>query len=429
MRGRPAFLQHQAAQPLAVVVEQRRRTHGARDEDGVLRQLLARGRVVAPHQLPHQAVGEIVEVVQPVAQIRIGLPQHARAGVGLHALHRGFGGEAGHHRFVHAVHPALVIGEHAIGLEHVAMLAAVGDVAALQHHVEIGAHGGDGVVQALQFLLHVVGDEIGHHDARLVQHDMAERQAFGQCAAGHRHRMMRGRLCAGLGERGQLARGDHLRQHHGGGLQRFLFLFGIGAPRAVLHHQHAERVAGAQDRHAEEGVIDLFAGFRPVGEGRVLVRLRQIDGGGLARHQADQAFVDVHHGQVDGLPVQTFGGIELEGVVYAQHVNRTDLRHHVGGDQHHDLVQAFLRADRLRHYLAKPAQQHARTTERASHGVRSPNPIFPCLSRLGRKLKGKARRSGDPRNLPLGHSQSGMQTASQTPQNAGKNRLFSLESV
>ena len=46
MRGRPAFLQHQAAQPRAVVVEQRRRAHGAGDQDGVVGQLLARGRVV-----------------------------------------------------------------------------------------------------------------------------------------------------------------------------------------------------------------------------------------------------------------------------------------------------------------------------------------------------------------------------------------------
>ena len=139
MRGRPAFLQHQAAQPLAVVVEQRRRTHRARDQDGVVRQLLARRRVVLAHQLAHQPVGEIVEVVQPVAQIGIGDAQHARAGVRLHALDAGLGGEAGHHRLAHLVQPALVVGEHAVGFEHLAMLAAVGDVAVLEQAVEIGA--------------------------------------------------------------------------------------------------------------------------------------------------------------------------------------------------------------------------------------------------------------------------------------------------
>ena len=67
--------------------------------------------------------------------------------------------------------------------------------------------------------------------------------------------------------------------------------------------------------------------------------------------------------------VQAFRGVKLERAVDAQHVDRADLRHHVGGDQHHDLVQAFLRADRLRHDLAEAAQQHARTAERATHDV------------------------------------------------------------
>ena len=88
MRGRPAFLQHQAAQLLAVVVEQRCRAHRARHEDRVIRQLLARGRVVASDKLAHQPVGEIVEIVQPLAQIRVGLAHHAGAVVGLHALDR-----------------------------------------------------------------------------------------------------------------------------------------------------------------------------------------------------------------------------------------------------------------------------------------------------------------------------------------------------
>jgi hypothetical protein len=65
---------------------------------------------------------------------------------------------------------------------------------------------------------------------------------------------------------------------------------------------------------------------------------------------------------VHGVAIEAFGCIELERGIDAQHINRADLRNHVGGDQHHDLVEAFLRADRLRHHFAKPAQQHARTT-------------------------------------------------------------------
>ena len=95
--------------------------------------LLARRRVVPADELAHQPVGEVVEIVQPLAQIGIGLAQHAGAGVGLHALDRGLRGEAGHHRFIEPVQPAAVVGEHAIGFEHVAVLAAVGDVAVLEH--------------------------------------------------------------------------------------------------------------------------------------------------------------------------------------------------------------------------------------------------------------------------------------------------------
>ena len=122
-------------------------------------------------------------------------------------------------------------------------------------------------------------------------------------------RMAGGRLGAGLGERGQLAGGDHLGQHHGRGLQRLFFFLRIGAAGAVLHHQHAERIAGAQDRHAEERVVDFFAGFRPEREGRMGLRVRQVDRIGFARHQADQALVGLQHGLVDGFALQAFGGV------------------------------------------------------------------------------------------------------------------------
>ena len=262
MRIGAAFLEDEPAQALAVVVEQRRRPHGAGDQDGVFRQPVARRRVVLADELVHQPVGELVEVVQAFAQIGVGDAQHARAGVRLHALDRGFGGEAGHHRFLEPVLPAAVIGEHAVGFEHVAVLAAVGDLAALEQHVEVRPHGLDRGFEPLQLLRHVVGDEIGDDDARLVQHDVAERDAVVERDAGEVQRPAGGGLGAGLGDGRELARGDHLGEHHRGGLQRLLFLLGIGAPRPVLHHQHAERIAGAQDRHAEEGVVDLFAGLR-----------------------------------------------------------------------------------------------------------------------------------------------------------------------
>src|SRR5580658_3049845 len=74
--------------------------------------------------------------------------------------------------------PTAVIGEHAVGFEHLAMLAALDNIAMFQHLVEIGLQRLDGGFEVLQFLRHIVGDEIGDDDARLVQHDMAERDAF-----------------------------------------------------------------------------------------------------------------------------------------------------------------------------------------------------------------------------------------------------------
>ena len=97
----------------------------------------------------------------------------------------------------------------------------------------------------------------------------------------------------------------------------------------------------------------------------------EVDGSRLARNQADEALVRTQHGVVHRDAIEALSGVKLERAVDAQHVDRADLGHHVGGNQHHDLVEAFLRADRLRHDFAEAPQQHARTAERATHGVRS----------------------------------------------------------
>jgi len=117
------------------------------------------------------------------------------------------------------------------------------------------------------------------------------------------------RLGAGAGERRQFSGGDHLGEHHRRGLQRLFFLFRVGALCAVLHHQHAERIARAQDRHAEERVIDFFAGFRPERECRMRLRVRQVFWFGFAGDQTDQAFVGLQDGLVDRLALQALGGV------------------------------------------------------------------------------------------------------------------------
>ena len=134
--GRPDLLEHQAAQALAVVVEQLRRPHVARDDDGVVRQVGGERPVRAAHQLAQQPVGEVVEIVQPVAQERIGLPLHLRARVVLHALDRRLGGEAVADRLLQPPRPAAILGEHLVGFQDLAVLAGARLGAARQEVVD-----------------------------------------------------------------------------------------------------------------------------------------------------------------------------------------------------------------------------------------------------------------------------------------------------
>ena len=140
-----------------------------------------------------------------------------------------------------------------------------------------------------------------------------------------------------------------------------------------------------QHRNAEEGIVDLLARFRQVGEGRVLLRVGQVERAGAGRDRADKALAEPQLRQVDRTRVQTFGGVEFEHRIGAQHVERADLGHHVLGDVVHDAVEPLLRLERLRHQLAEPFQQNARAcghvTHKAAllgHGERPrPNPTAP----------------------------------------------------
>ena len=157
----------------------------------------------------------------------------------------------------------------------------------------------------------------------------------------------------------QLAARDELGEHHGDGLQRLDLVLGVVALRAVLHDQHAEHAAAAQDRHAHQRVVDLLAGLRPVGEIGMRLRVGQRQrprGGG---DDADQALADAQPGAVHRLGPQALGGEELQHLAGAHDVAGADLRHHVGGDDVDDLVEPLLRRARAGHGVAQPAQQAA----------------------------------------------------------------------
>ena len=176
-RGAP-LLQDQPPQPRAVVVEKRRRPHGARHDDRVLGHAEPVGGVALSGQLVKEPVGEIVEIVQPLAQIRIGLALNARAGVVLHALHGGFRGQAGHHRLAQPAQPAAIVGDHPNGLENLAMLAGAHPVAMRDELVDRMTHRLDRQIETAQLGGDVLRQQVLNDDAQLVQHDISEPHAL-----------------------------------------------------------------------------------------------------------------------------------------------------------------------------------------------------------------------------------------------------------
>ena len=89
-----------------------------------------------PRQVAQQPVGKLVEIGQPLAQIRIDHLGHARPGVVLHLQHGTLGGEAAGDGLVQPGEPAPVLGEHAIGFQDVEMLAGAVQLGALQQIVQ-----------------------------------------------------------------------------------------------------------------------------------------------------------------------------------------------------------------------------------------------------------------------------------------------------
>ena len=365
----PPFLEHQAAQARAVIIEKRGGAHIARHDDRVLGQLAGARRLAAIDEGGEHAVREIVDVVEALAQIGIGLAHHPRARIGLHALDAGFRRQAGIDGLADAPLPTLVIRQHAHGLEHVAMLAVMAHVAALDEIVDRAADIRDGHLEPRELCLRVVGDEVPDDDARIMQDDMAETHALGEARPRKTHRAPRRRGGAGGRGRLQVGRGDGLGEHHRGRLQRLDLVLAVEAARAVLHHEHAEHIAEPQDRHAEEGLVDLLARLRLVGEGGMASGVGEVDGLGLLDHEADEAFARLHGRHMHRFARQSLGGVELEHAVVARHIDRADLGHDVGRDQAHDPVETGLRADGLGHRFAQPPQQQTRSAESWPHGL------------------------------------------------------------
>ena len=308
MAGRRAFLEQNALQTAAVIFQDVGRPQIAGDEDGVVGQFARTAAAFAGEVTP-QPVVDVLQVVQPFAQVRIAGLTQAGAVFGTHALDRRLGRQARSHRFFQRPVPAAIVGEHAVGFEHVER-GADQPVLAVHHVVDLQLKIGDGGGQPPLLGGAVVGQELFGRHRRLMQHDHAIGQALGEPDALHPLGLVRGDLERALGD--QFAAGDHLGQDHGDDLEVLDLLLAIDALGAVLHHQHPDGAAAAQQRHAQEGVEGIFAGFWPVGEGRVAGRVRQIERPALADDLADQAFARLQPGDVHGARAQALRGEQLQ---------------------------------------------------------------------------------------------------------------------
>ena len=339
-----AVLDDQSAQPLAVVVEQLGRPHGAGDEDGVGRQ---RRRLVgagdAAGEDAQQPVGKIVEVALALAPIGIVLAQHARARAVLHALDRRLCREAAFAPPRAAAAPSPGRGR-TCGRPRArrdARRRPTGARGRTFHRAKRAAcdapspagaarSAGSSAMQLASTTMRgscstmwpsAMPSEIGSPwmtaDSDLLDLD---RRAGARDRA--RHEM--------LGD-------DHRRR-----LQHLDVLVGVFLLRAVLHDEHAEHLAAALDRHREQRMIDLLARLRPVGERRVARGLGLVDGDVELGAAADEAFAALHARRVHGARVEAFAGEQLERAVLPLEVDRADLGDHHAGDLLDDLVEARL---------------------------------------------------------------------------------------
>ncbi|MND40227.1 hypothetical protein D3C80_309610 [compost metagenome] len=275
MAGHRTVFQHQTAKIGARIIQQLSRTHGARKHDGIGRQLVHAAPGIAG-ELTQQPVGQIVKIMHPLAQIRIRHAHHPRLGVALHLLDGGFGRQTVMDRLFHAANPALVMGKHPVGFQHLAVLAFLRHVTPRQHVVDRDPERTERFRKPDDFLFRIFVQKIGHDDAMLVQHHMSEPDTFVVTIALDRHRTgeieFQPRSCDLL----EIAGSDHLGDHHRGGLERLDLILAVVATRLVLHDQNAQRASGPQDRHAEEGMVDLFAGFRQVAERRMRLGIGKV---------------------------------------------------------------------------------------------------------------------------------------------------------
>ncbi len=183
-----------------------------------------------------------------------------------------------------------------------------------------------------RFLLQILGDELLDDDARLMEDHMAEPDAIGDGGSLERDRPAAAQCHRPAGRSTAVRRGDHFGEQHGGRLQRFDLFLRISPAGAVLDDEHAERIAAAQNWHAEEGGIDFFARLRPVREGPMRLRIRERRGSAVSAIRPTRPSPARMVVRWTASRFRPSVAESSQPAVAAHHVDRADFGHHIGGD-------------------------------------------------------------------------------------------------
>ncbi len=257
--GCAAVLDHKAAQLLRIVIEKLGGSHIVSDEDGVIRQPAQGRAMVVSLQRAEQPVGKIVEVVRTLTPEAVTRLHELRAHILLHALDRRLRRKARRDGVAHTARPPAVVDEHLNGLDDLFVLAVRWRVIR-KKAVDIPLHPVERIIQAFQLCRYVLREEFENGRPGLMQRNVTERKTIreGRSLQGDRRfpAARRGHDGSGKG-----ARSDHLRQHHRRRFERLDLLGRIFPLDLVLNREHADGAPLTNDRHAEEGMINLLPRF------------------------------------------------------------------------------------------------------------------------------------------------------------------------
>ena len=291
-----------------------------------------------------QPAGQVLQVGQPLAQIGVGDAAHAVAQFAGDALHRRLGGDAAADHLADPAQPAGIGGDQAVGLQHLARarhrpLPPSGTPAAISSSSPRCIRSDRGVQPAPAPPPGRRPAGAAARAAAPCSTHRADGDAAGRAAC-RRRRAGRWRRRPPPPPSAAPPAGQQLGQQHGHRFQLVDLLVGVVARRAVLHRQHAQRAAGAAHRHREHRGERLLAGLRPVGEGRVVLRVRQVHH--LRRWRRTRPTMPSptrSRVRPTALRLQPLGGGQLQDVARPQHVDRAHLADQLGGDQPHQLGQ------------------------------------------------------------------------------------------